>query len=135
MTKPEIIAELTALEVKFDEKANAKDLAKLLKDAKSKENGNGENTQAKNTSKGEFIIWLKNRTYISDDKRVEAGLYLVDEVPARFSKLNADAVEVFESEVPSRKLATIARWAGLNPDGVEDEEILEKLLSTEFKPF
>lgn len=82
-----------------------------------------------------YIVWLKNRSYIDETKRVEAGLYLVNEVPARIAKLPADVVEVFENEVTSRKLATIARWAGLNPDGIEDEEILSKLLSTEFLPF
>lgn len=137
MTKPEVIAELTALGVKFDENAKSADLQKLLKEAKAKaEKGNsGENTQKNDAPKGEVIIWLKSRAYINDTQRVEAGLYLVDEVPARFKKLQADACEVFEGEVPSRKLAHIARWAGMNPDGVEDEEILEKLLSTEFSPF
>lgn len=84
----------------------------------------------------EKIVWLKNRAYIDDKQRVESGVYIVvGALPDRLSKLKSDGLEVFEGEVPSRKLAEIARWAGLNPDGMDDEEIFEKVVSSEFKPF
>lgn len=82
-----------------------------------------------------IVVWLKTRAYINDTQRVEAGVYVLPEVPARFSKLSSKFLEVFESEVPSRKLAVIARWAGFNPDGMEDEEILNRVISQGFNPF
>ena len=77
---------------------------------------------------GNFIVWLKSRAYVDDKVRLECGVFILNEIPARFSKLTSATVEVFENEVPSKKVAQIARWAGINPDGVEDEEILSKVI-------
>jgi hypothetical protein len=96
-----------------------------------------ENVVEKKTAKkslGNFIVWLKTRAYINDTERVEAGVYLLDEVPARLAK-QKEAVVVFEGTVPSRDLAKIARWAGMNPDGMDDDELMVKLVSAEMKTF
>jgi len=82
------------------------------------------------TTEGNFIVWLKSRVYVDEKMRLECGVFILNEIPARFSKLPTSVVEVFENEVPSKKVAQIARWAGINPDGVEDEEILSKVLVT-----
>lgn len=137
----DVKAELTALGVPFSEDAKAKDLEKLLKDTKAEAkklaqtNKSDEDNEDTDEVATKFVIWLKSKAYINETQRVDAGLYIVDVVPPRLSKLNADACEVFENEVPSKKLAKIARWAGINPDGVEDEEILEKVLKSELKPY
>jgi hypothetical protein len=138
----DIKAELTTLGVPFSEDAKAKDLEKLLKDTKAEAKKNAdanksddEDNEDADEVSTKFVVWLKSKAYVNDTQRVDAGLYIVDVVPPRLSKLGADACEVFENEVPSKKLAKIARWAGINPDGVEDEEILEKVLKSEFKPY
>lgn len=81
------------------------------------------------------LVWLKSRAYINDTERVEAGVYLVEKCPERLARLKSDTCEVLAGEVNSRKIAQISRWAGLNPDGMSDEELLSKLISPEFKPF
>lgn len=86
-------------------------------------------TGAKPSTEGKFIVWLKIRTYVENDKRLECGVYMFDVVPSRLLKLSATEVEVFEDAVPSKKVAHIARWAGINPDGVEDEDIMGKVIT------
>jgi len=84
---------------------------------------------AETTKKQTFFIWLKNTAYINDKQRVGAGVYKVASIPERLKRFDATTVEIFEKEIPSRIVAKIARWAGINPDGVEDEEILSKVVS------
>jgi hypothetical protein len=84
--------------------------------------------------KGDLIVWLKSRAYISDTERLDGGVYMMKQVPERLSKLSADVCEVFENEVSSKKVAQMSRWAGLNPDGLSDEEVLGKIVS-EPQPF
>lgn len=94
----------------------------------------GSSTGGSQATSGNLIVWLKSKAYIEPKKRLDAGVYMFDVLPARFSKLPASACEVFEKAVPSKKVAQIARWAGINADGVEDEEILSKVI-TEAKPY
>jgi len=77
---------------------------------------------------------IKTQVYITDTERVPAGVYLLDEVPARFAK-QREAIVIFEGTVPSRELAKIARWAGVNPDGMDDDELMVKLCSPVMKSF
>lgn len=84
---------------------------------------------AETTKKETFFIWLKNTAYINDKQRVGAGVYKVASVPERLRRFDANTVEIFEKVIPSRTLAKVARWAGINPDGIEDEEILEKVIA------
>lgn len=87
-------------------------------------------------SKGSsVIVWLKQKTYIDDAKRVDAGVYLLSEVPARWKVLKSDAIEIFEKEIPSRKLAVIARALGINPDGIEDDKLIEVILKSDLKAY
>lgn len=81
------------------------------------------------------IVWLKQKTYIDDAKRVDAGVYLLSELPKRWEVLKADTIEVFEKEIPSRKLAVIARALGVNPDGVEDDKLIEMIVKPELKAY
>lgn len=94
----------------------------------------GANAPQATEKKNVFFIWLKNTAYINDKDRIGAGFYKVSKVPERLLKLRKSVVEIFEEEVPSRVVAEIARWAGINPDGVKDDnEILEKVI-TPFTP-
>jgi len=103
--------------------------------AKKTQNSSGASTggSAGEAKKETFFIWLKNIAYINDKQRVGAGVYKVASVPERLRRFDATTVEIFEKEIPSKVIAKIARWAGINPDGVEDDEILDKVVS-DFKP-
>ena len=126
LNKDEILAELRAAGIELTGQESWQDLKKLHAGLTKGENAD---------TRGNFIVWLKGRAYINDkEQRLDAGVYVVEEVPVRLSKLSASIVEVFENEVPSKKLAQIARWAGINPDDLEDDEILSKVIS-EPKPF
>lgn len=81
------------------------------------------------------LVWLKGKAYVNDTEMVKAGLYLLDKCPDRLAKLPTSVCEVLSTEVNSRKIAEIARWSGMNPDGVSDEEILSKCISPTFAPF
>ena len=118
-------AKLTEMGVEFEADADLIALTALLKEAKKGSKG------AKSDG---VIVWVKTRAYINDNDRVEAGVYLLDEVPARFAK-QKEAITVFEGTVPSRELAKIARWAGVNPDGMDDEELMAKLITPEMTTF
>jgi len=76
------------------------------------------------------ILWLKSTAYVNDEQRLDAGLYAIEKVPVRLTKLPATVVEIFSGTVPSKKIAQIGRWAGLNPDGMKDKEILTKVLNS-----
>lgn len=115
--------ELTALGVAFEATATEAELKELLKEAK------------KSAKKNVVVFWLKSRAYVNDTQRVEAGLYKLTEMPERFKKLGADAIEIFEKDINSRQLARIAQWSGIDPIGADDEELFEKMVVTELVPF
>lgn len=81
-----------------------------------------------------YFVWLKTKAYIEADERLDPGVYGVTEVPERLSKLTREDCEVFEGEVPTKRLYAIARWAGINPDGVDPEDILAKVIQTKMSP-
>lgn len=86
-----------------------------------------ETTEAQPTKNG-YIVWLKSRAYINDTERIDAGVYYFDEVPQRLASMGKDVCVVFEGEVPSKELAQIARWSGVNPDGRQTDELLKILV-------
>jgi hypothetical protein len=145
-TTEKLIEEAKTLGVELTGKETYKELTILVSDAKkaNKEAGEGENKEEENKGKANTgknpekmrIVWLKNRAYINATQRVDAGVYMlaVSEIPERLVKLPASACEVLPSEVKSRKIAEIARWSGINPDGLDDDEILGKVLSFELIP-
>jgi hypothetical protein len=83
---------------------------------------------------GEYIVWLKCKAYVSDTERLVAGVYAMTDVPARLLKLPEKYCEVFKDEVPSKKVAQIGKFMGLNTDNFSDEEILSKVVTIP-KPF
>jgi len=132
MTKPEIVTELTAMGVTFNPDDNAKVLSALLKAKKDEADPTPPPAQTKGKT---VVFWLKSRAYINATERIEAGLYQVAELPERFANLGSETLEVFGKDMNSRKLAKISRWAGLNPDGVEDDELFATIVKTELLPF
>ena len=83
-----------------------------------------------------IYLWLKTRAYISDEKRIEKGLYQLEEMYPRLEKAGAAVCEIFEGKIPSRKLTEIARRAGVNSDDYEeDEELLKVLLVAGVREF
>lgn len=130
MKKAEIIAKLKVSGVSLTGKENYKELQALLK-----ENAGADVKSSNSIEKGNLIVWLKSRTYIENNLRLDAGIYSMSEIPARISKLPSNLLEVFDSAVPARKLAAMAKWAGItHPEDYSDEELLEKVVS-EPKPF
>lgn len=129
--KTDLAKEAKKLGLTLTGKETAKELEALIAEKKG---GAGSQSGSSTPKKGKVYVWVKDRAYINDEQRVESGLYLIDEVPARFSKMGS-AVEVLGSEVTSRKLGEIAKWAGVKDDReATDEELLAKLLA-DFKPF
>lgn len=128
-TKKELFQKAKALNIVVNGNESAKELEALIKGA-----GAGSQNNSATPSKDAVYVWVKDRAYISDTQRVESGLYLLDEVPARFSKMG-NSVEVLGAEVSPRKLGEIAKWAGVkDARDVSDEELLAKLTSV-FTPF
>lgn len=123
-TNPNLIEEAKGLNIELTGTETEAQLKKLIKDAKKANKGSGE---------GQYV-WVKVRAYINDTQRVDAGLYLLSEVPERFTKMTADVVKIFEETPSTRELSVIAKWAGLDAVELSDEEVLEKLTS-EFLPF
>lgn len=131
-TKPQMIEEAKKLGIELTGKETVKDLTGLIAKAK------GVTVSGKvQLSGNNVILWLKNRAYVDDKQRVNAGVYLIDrnDVPDRLARLKSSDCEVLTTDVNSRKVAQIARWSGINPDGLDDEEILSRVLSTDFQPF
>jgi uncharacterized protein (DUF1786 family) len=123
-TNPNLIEEAKGLNIELTGTETEAQLKKLIKDAKKANKGSGE---------GQYV-WVKVRAYINDTQRVDAGLYLLSEIPERFTKMTADAVKIFEETPSTRELSVIAKWAGLDAVELSDEEVLERLTS-EFLPF
>lgn len=111
---------------------NYKTLQKMLADAKTAKGGDTPKTGETPTPSGkEVYVWLRNRAYVDDagKKRIDGGLYVLAlALFPRLAKYPKNVCEVFEGDVPPRKLAEIARWSGVNPDGREDAELLDILV-------
>ena len=126
-TKKELFQKAKSLNLVVNGNESVKELEALIKGAGSQNN-------SATPSKNAVYVWVKDRAYINDTQRVESGLYLLDEVPERFSKMRG-TVEVLGQEIAPRKLGDIAKWAGAKNDrDISDEELLAKLLSA-FTPF
>lgn len=81
------------------------------------------------STKGMSIVWLKTRAYTDETFRLDKGVYVFEEVPARLTKLGKVDAEIFVGSVPSGKLNQIARWCGItNADEMSDEDILAKVI-------
>lgn len=83
---------------------------------------------------GNLFVWLKNKAYVDEagKQRMQSGLFQMESLDKypRLKKLGKDSVEIFEGEIPSMKLAQIAKWSGVNPDKYrKDAELLEVLLA------
>ena len=93
----------------------------------TKDNQTGGASDASTDSKNAVYVWVKNPAYVDQDgkKRVGSGLYLIDiALYPRLAKLPKTACELFEGEVPVRKLVEIAKWFGVNTDKHSDEDLL-----------
>jgi len=120
-------------------KKEEKAAAKAAKELESKKGAKGQvpSVEGKTEVKAnKVLVWLKNKAYVNDTERVNAGVYLLDECPARLAKLPVSVCEVLSTEVNSRKIVEIAKWSGLShPEDYSDEEILSKVISPKFAPF
>lgn len=86
----------------------------------------------------DVLVWVKGRTYINDTQRIDGGLYrLILPLPSRLVKSPLAVVEIFEGDIPPRKLTEIAKWSGIThpEDYKEDAVLLAKITVAEFKPF
>lgn len=127
-TKKELFQKAKSLGLVVNGNESVKELEALIKAGAGNKNTNAQ------PSENAVYVWVKDRAYISDTQRVESGLYLIDEIPERFSKMGS-TVEVLGAEISPRKLGEIAKWAGVkDARDVSDEELLAKLLA-DFKPF
>lgn len=127
-TKKELFQKAKSMNLVVNGNESVKELEALIKAGAEPKNNSAK------PSKNAVYVWVKDRAYISDTQRVESGLYHLDEVPERFSKMGA-TVEVLGAEISPRKLGEIAKWAGVKETrDITDEELLEKLTS-DFKPF
>ncbi len=137
-TKQENMVELKKLNVEFDPTANAKDIENLLKEKQKETGGNSSSeSEGNETPDNAKYVWLKVRSYVSENERLNAGFYVMGKVPERLTKVSAVTCEIFEAgKVPHRKLFDIAEWSGINVKNFvgTDEELTSKLV-TEPKPF
>ena len=80
---------------------------------------------------GKSIVWLKIKAYISDKERLDAGVYKMSSVPERLQKLSSNYCEIFNGGINSRKLAEMAKWAGIThqEDFANDSELLDRIIT------
>lgn len=95
------------------------------------------NTNKETTSK-KLIVWLKARSYVSPEgeplERWSSGIYKLSKLPKRLQGQPENILEVFEGEVPARKLMEMAEFCGIqHPEDYEDNELLERMVSEEPK--
>lgn len=125
------------LPLKGDE--SAAQVAEILKATKKalKDSGSSNQGGESASTEGTVLVWVKGRTYINDTQRIDGGLYRLSlPLPERLVKSSADVVQVFADAIPPRKLVEIVKWAGVtHPEDFTDEQILEKIVVTELKPF
>ena len=128
LTGDEDLDELKAKKAELDEKTSGtSEVEKNNKDSKIE----------KNT----VYVFVKIPNYISDDKRVGAGLYEMkaSEIPERLKKASKEHCEIFEGSISGIELAHIAKQLGVDDSRYRgengDKELLKVLLTAEFKPF
>lgn len=110
-------------------------VAELKEIKKELEKDDGASSKKKS---GKLYLWLKTRAYVSAEKRVDPGLYCMakGEMYSRLEKAGAVVCEIFEDEIPSRKLTEIARHCGVDSDKYEkDEDLLIVLLTSGIREF
>lgn len=143
LTKLGVTQEASAVEgilpLKGDESATQvadilKATKKAIKDAKGADN---QDDADESDADGKVLVWVKGRTYINDTQRIDGGFYKIAlPLPDRLAKSPTSVVEVFADEVPPRKLTEIAKWSGIaHPEDYKDNELLAKIIVTDWKPF
>jgi len=129
--------------VEFTEDVIHADLVKAVgkRNKELEKSGEGEKANASETpsseNKGKFFYWIKMKTYIDSDpqksdKLVPAGLYVVDKPLTRLKDQPENLVEMFEGEIPERKIEEIAISRGMKisaSDKIDFDELLEKLIN------
>ena len=101
-------------------------------------NADSEENKDTETKVSKIYLWLKTRAYVNDEKRIDPGLYCMakGEMYPRLEKAKVSVCEIFEDEIPSRKLTEIARRCGVDPDKYEeDEELLKVILTAGIREF
>jgi len=129
--------------VDFTENVTHAELVKAVgkRNKELEKSGEGSKVNASDTSisenKGKFFYWLKMKTYIDSDPQcsdtlVPAGLYVVDKPLTRLKSQPKNLVEMFEGEIPEKKIEEIAISRGMNisaSDKIDFDELLEKLIN------
>lgn len=79
-------------------------------------------------------IWVKLRAYVDEagEKRIDKGLYLTAEVFPRLERANLGVCEIFEGDIPERKLIEIAKAFGVSTD---NKDLLGALLTKNINLF
>ena len=111
---------------------------KEIKKGLEKDNGAGSENKSNEKKSGKLYLWLKTRAYVSDEKRIDPGLYCMaqGEMYPRLEKASATVREIFEDKIPSRKLTEIARHCGVDSDKYDkDEDLLIVLLTQGIREF
>ena len=64
------------------------------------------------------FYWVKLRAYVDEagTKRIDKGLYETSESFPRLERANKSVCEIFEGEIPDRKLVEIAKALGVSTD-------------------
>ena len=86
-------------------------------------------------SKKKIYLWLKSRAYVNEKERLDGGFYIISKEYPRLKNATPLLCEIFVGDVPSRKLAEIAQWSGIDPNKYRDDDELQDLLTTQPKPF
>ena len=141
MTKREkLLKDVKDLGYKLEGSETVKELKEIKKGLEKGAGNSGGNGNAGNETKksGKIYLWLKTRAYVSDEKRIDPGLYCMakGEMYPRLEKANATVREIFEDKIPSRKLTEIARHCGVDSDKYDkDEDLLIVLLTQGIREF
>ena len=145
MTKREkLLKEVKALGYELKGSETVAELKEIKKELANDEKTNVDNgvdeaqEEEKKKSGGKIYLWLKTRAYVSDEKRVDPGLYCLakGEMYPRLEKAGALVCEIFEGKIPSRKLTEIARHCGVDSDKYdEDEDLLKVILTSGIREF
>ena len=109
-----LVDEAIALGITLTGDEKEADLKKLIADkkAEAKANANanaGDDEEEKKTNKKDVIYyWVKIKSFISDTKTIEAGLYKTSAPVERLENSKKEYVESFIGKIPSAKLFKIA---------------------------
>lgn len=141
MSNEKLKAYAKVIGVDFTEDVSHNNLKKAvgLKNREIKEAQGDSNTETQETPKKSnvFFYWLKDDTYIDDnressEKLLPAGLYKLDRHLPRLDGQPKTAVEIWEGEIPTRAIEKIAKSRGLVFDASDDvdfEEVLEGIVN------